>query len=56
MGSAHPSRIHERHASPPPRHDDERVDIGALVEENSQLRELVIQLSKLVIKNVVDRK
>lgn len=27
----------------------------AIIEENAQLRELVIQLSKLVIKNVVKR-
>jgi hypothetical protein len=32
------------------------LDVDALREENKQLRELVIQLSKLVIRNVVDRK
>jgi hypothetical protein len=32
------------------------VDMQAVLEENHQLRELVIHLSKLVIKNVVDRK
>ena len=31
-------------------------EIDALRDENAQLRELVIQLSKLVIKNVVDHK
>ena len=30
-------------------------DMDKLREENAQLRELVIQLSKLVIRNVVDR-
>ena len=35
---------------------DERTEVDALREENAQLRELVIQLSKLVIKNVVDQK
>ena len=30
--------------------------MAALIEENAQLRELVIQLSKLVLKNVVDKK
>jgi hypothetical protein len=34
----------------------EHADIDALREENAQLRELVIHLSKLVIKNVVNRK
>ncbi len=32
----------------------EEFDIRALMEENAQLRELVIHLSKLVIKNVMD--
>jgi len=57
MGSVHSSLPpHERHVSHPPRQNGGHVDIDALVEENAQLRELVIQLSKLVIKNVVDRK
>lgn len=33
-----------------------RTDIDGLREENARLRQLVIQLSKLVIKNVVERK
>jgi hypothetical protein len=49
-----------RHTRPSPRaaphRYDEQTDVQALLEENAQLRELVIQLSKLVIKNVVDRK
>jgi hypothetical protein len=36
--------------------DDERAEIDALREENARLRELVIHLSKLVIKKVVDPK
>jgi hypothetical protein len=54
MGHAHPSaHRHERSTNLPPlRRDGE----AALIEENAQLRELVIYLSKLVIKNVVDRK
>ena len=36
-------------------HDD-RAEVDALREENAQLKELVIHLSKLVIKNVVDQK
>jgi len=35
-------------ASPP--------DIDALLEENKRLRDLVIYLSTLVVKNVIDRK
>ncbi len=30
------------------------ADIGKLLEENAQLRELVIQLTKIAIKNIVD--
>ena len=58
MGNTHPRPRH--HAplptSQPHRHDEDHVDVPALIEENAQLRELVIQLSKLVIKNVVDKK
>ena len=43
-----------RGSSAPNQHPDDALD--ALREENKQLRELVIQLSKLVIRNVVDRK
>jgi hypothetical protein len=54
------ARHHDRHddgAAPhgqPGRSD--HLELEALRDENAQLRELVIQLSKLVIKNVVDRK
>ena len=34
----------------------ESRDVEALIEENRQLRELVIYLSKLVIRNVADQK
>ena len=40
----------------PTKPHDERADIDALREENAQLRELVIHLSKLVIKKVADQK
>jgi hypothetical protein len=36
-------------------HDD-RAEVDVLREENAQQRELVIHLSKLVIRNVVDPK
>jgi hypothetical protein len=35
---------------------DNHADIDALREENAQLRELVIHLSKLVINRVMDHK
>ncbi len=58
MGSAHPSpRQHENYTTRSPRRDNNgHMDVTALVEENAQLRELVIQLSRIVIKNVAERK
>ncbi len=32
----------------------ENADISKLLEENAQLRELVIQLTKIAIKNITD--
>jgi hypothetical protein len=32
----------------------ESVDLSKLLEENAQLRELVIRLTKIAIKNIVD--
>jgi len=46
-------------------HDRQRVsarpdangrDLDAILEENKQLRELVVQLSEIVVRNVLDRK
>ena len=57
MGTARrPPGTQDSHPCPAPHRYDEHVDVQALLEENSRLKELVIQLSKLVIKNVVDRK
>ena len=57
MGSTRPPPgTQDRHPRPAAHRYDEHTDVQALLEENAQLRELVIQLSKLVIKNVVDRK
>jgi hypothetical protein len=57
MGSAHlPPGTQDPLARGPTKPYGEHADIDALREENAQLRELVIHLSKLVIKNVVDRK
>jgi hypothetical protein len=57
MGQSHPPlpRHHEQNGKHPPlRKDIEEADFHALMEENAQLRKLVIQLSKLVIRNVMD--
>jgi hypothetical protein len=38
------------------RRQGEHVDVEALIEENARLKDLVIQLSKLVVRNVIDPK
>jgi hypothetical protein len=38
------------------RSDLQHLDLDALREENKQLRELVVQLSEIVVRNVLDRK
>jgi hypothetical protein len=55
MGVARLAGRHRSRAGPPswPR-EEEKADIDKLREENAQLRELVIQLTKLAIKNIVD--
>jgi hypothetical protein len=56
MASAYPPPYrHGRDpASPPPRDDDPVVQ--SLRKENARLRDLVVQLSRLVIKTIVERK
>jgi len=50
-------RHHEHDNNPPPlRSDIDEADVRALQEENAELRRLVIQLSKLVVKNVLDHR
>ena len=58
MGTARPALPQSENcrAQSIPWNDNERINVGALIEENAQLRELVIQLSKLVIKNAIDKK
>jgi hypothetical protein len=53
MGRADPLAHTEGHfhGVPHPHHADE---LAALREENKQLRELVIELSKIVLKNVLN--
>jgi hypothetical protein len=55
MGVARLASWHGSRAGPPswPR-EEEKADIDKLLEENAKLRELVIQLTKLAIKKVVD--
>ncbi len=55
MGQAHPSAHHDESKAdlPAPRHDTEKPDITKIQQENMQLRELAVQLSKLVLKIVV---
>ena len=50
-----PSGTQDRLAPGPTKPYGEHADTEALRKENAQLRELVIQLSKLVIKKVVDQ-
>jgi hypothetical protein len=57
MGSANlPPRTQDLPARDPTKLHDDRAEIDALREENANLRELVIHLSKLVIKKVMDQK
>jgi hypothetical protein len=58
MGQAHPPTRHNDHETNPPllRRDIDDAGLRALQEENAELRRLVIQLSKLVIKNVTAHK
>jgi hypothetical protein len=41
--------------SPAPRHQANHINVDELVKENKQLRELVVQLSEIVVKNVLNR-
>lgn len=58
MGQAPPQLRHRERDinSSPPRRDIDEADVRALQEENAELRRLVIQLSKLVVKNVMDHR
>jgi hypothetical protein len=50
-----PERKSRASASQSPR-ELKSKDFDALREENNQLRELVVQLTKLVMKNIVENK
>ena len=58
MGSAYPPPLKPDHlsGSSPPRHDEGDPDVQSLRRENARLRDLVVELSRLVFKAIVDRK
>lgn len=65
MGNAYPTSASRNHRfGPSSAHDDEddgpdsemSSALASLIEENVRLRALVVQLSDLVLKNVVARK
>jgi hypothetical protein len=51
--NGHRHRELDAHAARP---DANHLDMDALLAENKQLRELVVQLSEIVVRNVLDRK
>ena len=65
MGNAYPTSGNQQHRfGPSSVHNDENEGpdydaanrLASLIEENVRLRALVVQLSDLVLKNIVDQK
>ena len=58
MGSTYVSNFHRdrQGASPPRRPDVNSPDLDAIIAENKQLRELVVRLSEIVIRKVLDQR
>jgi hypothetical protein len=58
VGSTYVSNFHRdrQSVSPPPRRDVSYPDLDAIIAENKQLRELVVHLSEIVVRSVLDRK
>jgi hypothetical protein len=65
MGNAYPTSANQKYRfGPSSAHDDEdggpdsemSAKLASLIEENVRLRALVVQLSDLVIKNVIGQK
>jgi hypothetical protein len=52
--SARP-QLDQQHPSAPTPSDTERMDLAFLREQNRQLRDLVVQLSRLVVRNVLEK-
>jgi hypothetical protein len=59
MGPARPQNERDRRLDSQPLAADESVqesvDVLSLIEENARLRGLVVKLSELVLKNVLDK-
>lgn len=55
MGSACSRNEQDRHLDSQPLHAEEPVDVLSLIEENVRLRGLVIKLSELVLRNILDK-
>ena len=57
MGSAYPPpRMPDCHRDQSAARDDDDPGLQSLRQENARLRELVVQLSSLVIKTIADQK
>jgi hypothetical protein len=57
MGSAYPPpRMPDCHRDRSAARCDDEPDLQSLRQENARLRELVVQLSSLVIKTIADQK
>jgi hypothetical protein len=58
VASAHPPNVNcdRQRVSPPARPGVNDPNLDAILEENKQLRELVVQLSEIVVRSVLDRK
>ena len=57
MGTNPPNGTHDRRDESRPRADENSEDdIVSLLEENARLRGLVVKLSDLVLRNVVDQR
>ena len=57
MGSAYPPpRMPDSHRDRSAARCDDQPDLQSLRQENARLRELVVQLSSLVIKTIADQK
>jgi hypothetical protein len=56
VASTYVSNFHRERQRVSPRSDVNCLDLDAILEENKQLRELVVQLSEIVVRNVLDRK
>jgi hypothetical protein len=50
------SNVHRDRKNVSAPRDASYPDLDAIIEENKQLRELVVQLSEIVVRNVLDRK